>query len=494
MACYNSCSKKCCLFGVLFTGFFCLAFHLMLIGLIDLSIKSKLLIKGSIFSEKPLYNVSFSEHSDINGKNYYPSFYDFDGKIKESYDSQSQEIIEKHSIYILYQNYFFYNTIDNRTYYDYIKDYSVAEGENCKINYKKCGILNNKGRILCLPEEEECPLNGFAISSNNEDSRFEGYSKSKVKDSDSGLDYYFYYTNKNINKNIITNFKLSDGYPCALSSEKSWITVFSNEANKNPNCKTAVEGNLRNENYIKIEGSEIKLISLYMDNGISYTGPETDSIKIQNTVNLYARNYYDKDEECAFLYYSNIEKADNSFKTIQLIIRIINIISLVFIIALIIYCVVMCRYLALEFYWPFLIIHIYGLAENIVSICLTYQYNFQYKCDTAQISNNVINHFYEKNKSDNRALVLAMCILSIVSLGLNFLCSICLKNNKNYGYLPNQYGYPQNYATPNGVGQDVIIKQVPFNGSSYAQNNAGKINNPNYIVPVINNEINPNSN
>ena len=153
-------------------------------------------------------------------------------------------------------------------------------------NYKKCGILNNKGRILCLPEEEECPLNGFAISENIDDSKYIGYSRATVKDSDLNKDYYFYYTNSNINGNIITNFKLSNGYPCAMSYEKSWITIFSNEANKNPICKTTVEGKLRNENYIKIEGSDISLKNLYKDNEISYTGSETDLDKI--VVNLYA--------------------------------------------------------------------------------------------------------------------------------------------------------------------------------------------------------------
>lgn len=376
-----------------------------------------------------------------------------------------------------------------------MKDYSVAEGENCKKNYKKCGILNNKGRILCLPEEEECPLNGFAISENIDDSKYIGYSRATVKDSDLNKDYYFYYTNSNINGNIITNFKLSNGYPCAMSYEKSWITIFSNEANKNPICKTTVEGKLRNENYIKIEGSDISLKSLYKDNEISYTGSETDLDKI--IVNLYARNY-DKDEECNYQYFSDIEKADDSFKIIQLVIRIINIISVIFIFALMIYCLFICKYITLEFYGTFFIVHIFGITENIVSICLTYQNKFYYKCGADTEFNNKIDNIYEENKSFNRDLVLAMCILSIISLSLNLLFSICLKkNNKNIGIQTYNNSYPQNYEVPNGVVQPIIIQQIPYNGPGFASYNPaynGNYNIPYNNVPIINNEINSQSN
>ena len=133
MACC-SCNKNCCNFGILFSGFFCLAFHIFLIGLIDLKLNRKLAIKNYIFSEKPLYGISFSKYYTIE-KLYYQSFYEFDGKIKENYNVHSEiiriETIEKKDISIIYGNYFYYKT-DDRTYYDYMKDYSVVEGENCK--------------------------------------------------------------------------------------------------------------------------------------------------------------------------------------------------------------------------------------------------------------------------------------------------------------------------------------------------------------------------
>ena len=80
----------------------------------------------------------------------------------------------------------------------------------CKEKYKQCGIFNSQERILCLPNEEECPLNGFGISSEPSDPNYDNnYKKFEVSDIITNKKYYFFYTNKNINEKIITTFKLS---------------------------------------------------------------------------------------------------------------------------------------------------------------------------------------------------------------------------------------------------------------------------------------------
>ena len=61
---------------------------------------------------------------------------------------------------------------DERSFFEYNNDYSVDVGENCKDSYKKCGILNTEGRILCLPNDEECPLNDFVIAHTNKESDY----------------------------------------------------------------------------------------------------------------------------------------------------------------------------------------------------------------------------------------------------------------------------------------------------------------------------------
>lgn len=81
---------------------------------------------------------------------------------------------------------------------DYIVDFSVNPGKNCKENYKKCGIFNKNWVILCLPKEQECPLNGFGISNNSLEPNYDNtYQRVEVSDIITNKKYYFFYTNKN---------------------------------------------------------------------------------------------------------------------------------------------------------------------------------------------------------------------------------------------------------------------------------------------------------
>ena len=36
-------------------------------------------------------------------------------------------------------------------------------GKECEKNYKKCGILDSLGNILCIPENKTCPLNELKV-------------------------------------------------------------------------------------------------------------------------------------------------------------------------------------------------------------------------------------------------------------------------------------------------------------------------------------------
>ena len=140
-------------------------------------------------------------------------------------------------------------------------------------------------------------------------------------------DYYFYYTNNSINNNIITTFKLSNGFPCFSSNESSWISIFDNEHVKNPNCTIKnSDGNSRDERYIKVSNDGISIKSLYMDNDINIS--DANSTHNESKVDLYARNFYDKNEDCINKYFSDVEE-NKLNKNIKKIIMIINIISIV---------------------------------------------------------------------------------------------------------------------------------------------------------------------
>ena len=54
------------------------------------------------------------------------------------------------------------NAIYNKTY-EYLLKHS---GEKCEENFKKCGILDTLGNIICIPKEDECPINDLIIDKN----------------------------------------------------------------------------------------------------------------------------------------------------------------------------------------------------------------------------------------------------------------------------------------------------------------------------------------
>ena len=58
-----------------------------------------------------------------------------------------------------------YDTNANYKYsYSYLLQHS---GKYCKVNYKKCGILDTLGNIMCIPESDECPINEVIVDLNS---------------------------------------------------------------------------------------------------------------------------------------------------------------------------------------------------------------------------------------------------------------------------------------------------------------------------------------
>ena len=154
---------------------------------------------------------------------------------------------------------------------------TVKNGEKCIDGMKKCGIIDTIGQELCLPIEEECPINHVVINNQalmdvdigkkylisfndsninnnfkngnnnnvnqsfnqnglnsnisvinngnnsfgnlsnftNENATIDPYHGLMYKTIDLGKGKYLHYTNKAIDKKILINFKVSDKQPCA---------------------------------------------------------------------------------------------------------------------------------------------------------------------------------------------------------------------------------------------------------------------------------------
>ena len=90
----------------------------------------------------------------------------------------------------------------NMIYSTLIKD-SVKKGEDCPINYKKCGILDTLDNIMCIKVEEKCPINLILIDDKEESpSNYSQYKFTNIKISNK----YLHYTNEAIDNRIVVKF------------------------------------------------------------------------------------------------------------------------------------------------------------------------------------------------------------------------------------------------------------------------------------------------
>jgi len=101
-------------------------------------------------------------------------------------------------------------TIKKNSDYNYMNMYSNDEN-----NKKKCGT-DNSGNSLYFPQDIECPINDIFIAK-DDSTDYPEYTKLNL-----GLNNYLYYTNKEIDKNIIIDIKVGfPEVPLELSTKKT---------------------------------------------------------------------------------------------------------------------------------------------------------------------------------------------------------------------------------------------------------------------------------
>ena len=93
--------------------------------------------------------------------------------------------------------------------YFYFLYNSVLENEDCQEGFKKCGQLDDMGNYVCVPQEEECPINDIIISN---------FSRPDLEDlnytSINFRDKYVYYTNEDKKKPVISQLKVAEEKLC----------------------------------------------------------------------------------------------------------------------------------------------------------------------------------------------------------------------------------------------------------------------------------------
>jgi len=101
--------------------------------------------------------------------------------------------------------------------YDYLLNHSTKT--NCEPNFKKCGILDTYENIMCIPETESCPINEIIIDLKDKYEEYinKGFKYTKI--SKIPNNYYLYYTNKSVDKEIIVNLIFSEESPKYITEQ-----------------------------------------------------------------------------------------------------------------------------------------------------------------------------------------------------------------------------------------------------------------------------------
>ena len=191
--------------------------------------------------------------------------------------------------------------IDENSLKGYLKflNNSVLENEECQKGYKKCGKLDDMGNYLCLPENEECPINDIIFSDHRrEDLENLNYTYTNLGNK------YFYYTNSSKDKPVISKLKVVEGKLCVDRSyfytEYPQYILDYNFAKYG--CRNKIDGQLYEKNINEIdsmtknefyEGSDLSLYNKFGDYIYDYPFYSLEAKMI-----LYPQRYIGYDKKC----------------------------------------------------------------------------------------------------------------------------------------------------------------------------------------------------
>ena len=174
--------------------------------------------------------------------------------------------------------------------------------EKCPDNRpKKCGKLDTLNNIYCVKKDDKCPINYIRFLSENElGPKNLNYTTGKnIKN--------LIFSNENEKGKILTNFKISDGEPCANfqyeNSENEFFYILSNMYYKQ-SCTYLVGDAYYDFRYTKIDS--YNQINLYKDNKIYDLIKNMINLPTMDfDINLYSRTFFGVSLSCKKLIIQN---------------------------------------------------------------------------------------------------------------------------------------------------------------------------------------------
>ena len=268
---------------------------------------------------------------------------------------------------------------------EYNKNYNYllnhAKKETCEKKYKKCGILDTYGNKMCIPNEDECPINEIIVDSESKynDYLSQGYQKAFLKNLKEG--YSIYYTNTKIDNKIIVKIKFSEEIPRYINEDNFIFDykLFKSLEHHEGGGVGVSGGGLRNlEKYGDSETTNYIFKKIFEDENI-----DKSYKKVFN--NLYVGNYIGFADINNMSNYDNIDLYD-SYITVfpNEMAYAFCYPSMVFLIAMIIGSfAIICSprdFGSSRIHWQIIIIIILYLAIFIgYFIYILYEYNYIYK-------------------------------------------------------------------------------------------------------------------
>ena len=255
----------------------------------------------------------------------------------------------------------FNNTKNLNLNYEYLLRHS--NGNACDTNYKKCGILDTYGNIMCLTNEESCPINEIIVDTIEKNNEYLHRGYHSVNLSELPENYSLYYTNKSTDKEIVTNLTFNkdnpkyittdnfifdtkiydkyvkDGYIISSSYYGEGTTSSGNYGGGIGNgggywriLEEIIYGNEKMSNYIYKKMSESKNIDKYYKN--------------INNSNLYSKNYIGFETYDQMNTFMNIDLHHLYFRLFpNFLTYVFSIIGIIFIIFLIIFSIIRFCYI-----------------------------------------------------------------------------------------------------------------------------------------------------
>ena len=89
----------------------------------------------------------------------------------------------------------------------------ITDDDTCKKGYRKCGVLDTIGNILCIDELFDCPINQINVDLKAERNKYINNGSKEIYNENLIYNYQFYYSNKSVNNSIIVSILFSQNKP-----------------------------------------------------------------------------------------------------------------------------------------------------------------------------------------------------------------------------------------------------------------------------------------